>query len=145
MKINVPKYVLLKPLSIALIGTMLSTTLLMSCTSHEPPVQKSQVERLAGSINAKCPFMLDEVTRMDSVNIFPDSTFQYNYTLVTQEKSNIDVEGLIRFIKPRILGSIVTSSNMKVQRDHHLTMVFHYRDRNGEFVTKITVEPEDYQ
>lgn len=55
------------------------------------------------------------------------------------------MKGLIRFIEPRILESVVTGYNMKVQRDHHLTMVFHYRDRNGEFVTKITVEPEDYQ
>ena len=137
--------VLSRPLFIVLIGAMLGMILHVSCTRKEPSVQKSQVERLAGSINAKCPFMVDEITRMDSVNIFSDSTFQYNYTLIDQEISNIDVEGLFRFIQPRLMQTVVTSSNMEVQRAHGLRMIFHYRDRNGEFVTKITIEPEDYQ
>jgi hypothetical protein len=132
-------------LFIALLGAMLGIILLVGCTTKEPPVQKSQVERLAGSINAKCPFMVDEITRMDSVNIVPDSTFQYNYTLVNQVRSNIDVEGMIRFIEPRLRQSVVMGSTMVVQRASKLRMIFHYRDKNGEFVTEIIIEPEEYQ
>ena len=115
-----------------------------SCKSPEAPVQKNQVERLAASINFKCPFMVDVDTRMDSVQILPDSTFQYNYTLVNQSKDKLDIPGLTNYIGPRLLHDARNSSTMKLHRDHHLSLVFYYRDRNGEFVLQIVLEPEDY-
>jgi len=87
---------------------------------------------------------VDEDTRMDSVNILPDSTFQYNYTLVNQDKNKLDIHGLTNYIGPRLQQTMRTSSNMAVQRAHKLRMVFHYRDRNGEVVMEIVLEPEDY-
>ena len=144
MIVNVLKYLLMRPIFYVMIGTVLSVAVISSCKSHEAPVQKNQVERLASSINFKCPFMVDEDTRMDSVNILPDSTFQYNYTLVNQDKDRLDVRGLVNYIGLRLQETMRTSSTMAVQRAHKLRMVFHYRDRNGEVVMQIVIEPEDY-
>ena len=144
MKVNARKYLLLRPLFSAVMGTVLSVVVISSCKSPEAPAPKNQVERLASSINFKCPFMVDEDTRMDSVNILPDSTFQYNYTLVNQDKNKLDIHGLTNYIGPRLQQTMRTSSNMAVQRAHKLRMVFHYRDRNGEVVMEIILEPEDY-
>ena len=144
MKVDVIKYLLMRSLFTAAMGAVLSMAVISSCKSPEAPVQKNQVEKLAASINFKCPFMLDEDTRMDSVNILPDSTFQYNYTLVNQDKDKLNIRGLTNYIGPRLQDDARNSSAMKVHRDHRLRLVFHYRDRNGEVVMHIVLEPEDY-
>jgi hypothetical protein len=144
MKVTVPKYLLMRPLFYVVMATVLSLAVMTSCKSPVAPVQKNQVERLAASINFKCPFMVDVDTRMDSVNILPDSTFQYNYTLVNQDKDKIDIRGLVNYIGPLLEQTMRTSSSMAVHRAHKLRMVFHYRDRNGEVVMQIVLEPEDY-
>ena len=144
MKVNVLRYLLMRPLFYAMIGTVVSAAVMTSCKSPEAPAQKNQVERLASSINFKCPLMVDEDTRMDSVQILPDSTFQYNYTLVNADKDKLDIRGLTNYIGPRLQHDATNSSTMKVHRDHRLRLVFHYRDRNGVVVMKIVLEPEDY-
>jgi len=134
----------MKSLCLAMIGGVISLTVVISCKSPEAPVYKNQVERLAESINFKCPFLVDEDTRMDSVHILPDSTFQYNYTLINQDKDKLDITGLRNYIGPRLQHDAMNSSTMKLHRDHNLSLVFYYRDRNGEFVLQIVLEPEDY-
>jgi hypothetical protein len=52
--------------------------------------------------------------------------------------------GLTNFIEPKLQVNAHSSSFMKVHRDHHQRLVFHYRDRNGEVVMQIVLEPEDY-
>lgn len=144
MKIMQAKYMLMKPLFIFLIGAMLSLAAFTSCKSKEAPAAKNQVERFVNSVNFKCPFMVDEDTRMDSVSIMPDSTFRYDYTLIKQTRDDIDIEGLTNYIGPRIQREATNSSTMQLHRDYKLRLVFYYRDRNGDFVTQIVLNPEDY-
>ena len=144
MKIIQIKYLLMKPLSYVIMGAVLGLAGLTSCKSKEAPVQKSQIERLAASINYKCPFMVDEDTRMDSVSLLPDSTFRYDYTLINQTVDRIDIRGLTNYIGPRLQREATNGSSMAVHRDANLRLVFYYRDKNGEFVTQIVLEPEDY-
>lgn len=116
-----------------------------SCKNSEPPVQSSPIERLAKSINYKCPFMVDSDTRMDSVYFPNDSTFRYDYTLVKVDQEDVDIRGLTAYIGSRLMERVQTSSTMEVHRDSGLTLVFYYRDRKGDFVTQIIIKPEDYQ
>jgi hypothetical protein len=119
--------------------------LLTACKEQEAPAQQNPVERFAEKINFKCPFLVDVDTRMDSVHILPDSTFQYNYTLVNQVRDKMDVMGLTAYIGSQLMETVRHSSTMKFHRDQQLRMIFYYRDRNGDFVTQIIIEPEDYQ
>jgi len=136
---------LFKLKSVALMGAMGCMVLLTSCKEKEAPVTLTPVEQFAAKINFKCPFMVDSDTRMDSVHILPDSTFQYNYTLVNQVRDRIDIGGLTAFIGAQLQETVQHSSTMKFHRDHELRMIFYYRDRNGDFVTQIIMEPENYQ
>jgi hypothetical protein len=138
------KYIFMKSFSYAVICGMLFSSALTGCKSKDAPTPVNEVEKLANNINFKCPFMVDEDTRMDSVNILPDSTFQYNYTLVKQTRDNIDIRGLTNYLGPRIQGTAQTSSGMELHRAYELRLVFYYRDKNGDFVTQIVLEPEDY-
>jgi hypothetical protein len=106
----------------------------------EDPVLKE-----AKRINYKCPMMVDQITRMDSVTVLlPDSIFKFCYTLVDQSKSSIDVAGLLRFLEPQFFLYAQDNASMAVQRKHRLTLAFLYHDKNGEFVTEIILKPEEY-
>lgn len=134
-----------KPFNYLILGIILLIALLASCKSPEPPEQLSQIERLARSINYKCPFMVDSDTRMDSVFFPNDTTFQYDYTLIKVDQEKVDIKGLTAFIGSKLMETVQTSSTMQVHRESQLTLVFYYRDRKGDFVTQIIITPEHYQ
>ena len=144
MKNLQPKYILMKSFFYVIICGMLFSAALTGCKSKDAPIPQNEVEKLASNINFKCPFMVDEDTRMDSVHILPDSTFQYNYTLVKQTRDKIDIRGLTSYLGTQIQGTAQTSSTMELHRYYELRLVFYYRDMNGDFVTQIILEPEDY-
>jgi len=134
-----------KSFNFKILGVVLLIAFLASCKSPEPPAQLSQIERLAKSINYKCPFMVDPDTRMDSVFFPNDTTFQYDYTLIKVDQEDVDIRGLTTFIGSQLLETVQTSSTMQVHRDSKLNLVFNYRDRKGDFVTQIVIKPEHYQ
>ncbi|MBT6747113.1 MAG: zinc ribbon domain-containing protein, partial [Flavobacteriales bacterium] len=45
----------------------------------------------ASELNKSCPMMVDSDTRLDNTIALPDNIFQYNYTLVNLELSEINV------------------------------------------------------
>ena len=73
-----------------------------------------------------------------------DTLFRYDYTLVNYEVGEIDAAGLASYLKPRIRNNERMNPEMKIQRDHQVTMVFYYRDREGVFVTQVMLTPEEY-
>lgn len=83
-------------------------------------------------------------TRLDSGFFIPDSTFQFDYTLLNYDSNQVDAAALALYLKPRIRSNVRVNPEMKVQRDHQVTMVFHYRDRNGNFITRVHLAPEEY-
>jgi len=145
MSLKNTRVLLSKSFNNLILGIMILIALLVSCKSPEPPEQLSQIDRLARSINYKCPFMVDPDTRMDSVFFPNDTTFQYDYTLTKVDQEDVDIRGLTAYIGSQLLETVQTSSTMQVQRDSELTLVFHYRDRKGDFVTQIIIKPEQYQ
>lgn len=134
-----------KSFHLSILGIIVLIAFLVSCKSPKPLEQVSQIERLARSINYKCPFMVDSDTRMDSVYFPDDTTFRYDYTLVKVDQEDVDIKGLTGYIGSRLMERVQTSSTMKVHRDSGLTLVFYYRDRKGDYVTQIIIKPEDYR
>ena len=129
------------------IGILLMITTLVlngSCSGREHSSGTHPLELAADRFNASCPRMVDADTRLDSGFFVPESTFQFDYTLVNHEAANIDAAALASYLKPRIRSNVRVNQEMKVQRDHQVTMVFHYRDRNGVFVTRVELAPEEY-
>jgi hypothetical protein len=122
----------------------LLVVLTISCSGRRRMAERHPLDRAADQFNATCPRMVDADTRIDSGFYIPESTFQFDYTLVNYEAAQIDEVALANYLKPRIRSNIRTNPEMKPQRDHQVTMVFHYRDRNGEFVTRVELAPEEY-
>lgn len=101
--------------------------------------------QVASEINKTCPIMVDEQTRLDNTIALPDNSFQYNYTLVKLTKDEVDIERVKEYIEPGIVNNIKTNPDMKIYRDNKTTMIYYYKDKNGEFVHKFSVSPDMYE
>lgn len=99
----------------------------------------------ASEINNSCPIMVDNDTRLDNTVAMSNNVFQYNYTLVNLEKSEINLEELRNFIEPNVVNNLKTNPDMKAFKENKVTMVYNYKDKNGEFILKINVTPEKYE
>ncbi len=110
----------------------------------KPSFDKVMVEA-ASEINKSCPFMVDNVTRLDNTMALPDKIFQYNYTLIELTKAEIQMDELKKFVEPNILNNVKTNPQMKFLRDNKATVVYYYKDKNGVFVYEYKVTPEMYE
>jgi hypothetical protein len=89
--------------------------------------------------------MIDEATRLDNVEALPGNTMQYNYTLVTLNRSEINTDVFIKGIEPSILNNVKTNQEMKFMKKMKTTLIYHYSDMNGEYVHQFTVTPDMYE
>jgi hypothetical protein len=99
----------------------------------------------ASELNKSCPIMVDKVTRLDNAVALPDNVFQYNYTLVGFDKSQVDEATIRKAIEPGLFNNVRTNPDLKVYREHKTTLAYNYRDKNGSFILKILVTPDLYK
>ncbi len=110
----------------------------------QPPLDKIMVQT-ASELNKTYPIMVDQYTRLDNAVALPDNKFQYNYTLVDLTKSEVNLDTIKKYVDPEIINNVRTDPGMKFFRDHKITLIYSYKDKNGEFVYKLLVTPQMYQ
>ena len=98
----------------------------------------------ASELNKTCPVMVDEETRLDNAMALPDNIFQYNYTLINLDKSQVNIDTVKKYIEPGLINNVKTNPDLKVYRENKVTMAYNYKDKNGVFILKINVTPELY-
>ena len=108
-----------------------------------PSFDKAMMEA-ASELNKTCPIMVDQDTRLDNAVALPGNIFQYNYTLVNYEKSEVNIDTVKKYIEPGLINSVKTNPDLEIQRMNKVTMAYNYRDKNGVFVLKISVTPDLY-
>jgi hypothetical protein len=74
----------------------------------------------------------------------PNNIVQYNYTLVNLDKYEVNIDTVIKYIKPGLINNVKTNPDLKAYRDNKVTMAYNYKDKNGVFVLKINVTPDLY-
>jgi hypothetical protein len=113
-------------------------------TSKKTTNFETVLKSTAKEINKSCPYMIDKDTRLDNVTVFPGNTFQYNYTLVTLRKSDLNIDYIKNKFEPQIINGVKSNPDLKVFRDCKTTIVFNYNDKEGTFIYRITVTPDLY-
>ena len=126
-----------------LMGIALCMTLQRGCADNTVP--EKTLATATANINSRCPEMVDPETRLDSVLLTPEGYLAYHYTLLQRDKPAINVKVFSGFLVPNIINNVRTNPDLRMHRDSSVTMVFNYRDRNGEFVTEISIGPEKYR
>ena len=141
--------------SVALFATCSGEKKPVQTTRPEPTVSYEQVAAesaavlnqlrdAAREINSACPVQIDPTTRLDSAQVLSEAALQFNYTLTTSSREIINLTQLEATTKPGLIESVKANSSMTDLRDHSITMVYHYRDKNGDFLLKIPITPADY-
>jgi hypothetical protein len=101
--------------------------------------------KMASELNEACPIMADSDTRLDNAVALPGNCFQYNFTLVNLTKSEINIEEFEAYMRPQITNNIKTNPDMLVFCKNLVTLVYSYKDKDAQHVTKITVTPQQYK
>ena len=100
---------------------------------------------MADELNKSCPVMIDEFTRLDSVSALANKKFQYNYTVLENDFSQIPTDTLKKYINENVLHTSKTSSEMKAMRDLKTTFIYSYKNDEGKNVYKFVITPEMYK
>jgi hypothetical protein len=111
----------------------------------KPPSIDKIIMNAASELNKTCPVMIDQETRLDNAVAMPNKSFQYNYTLINLNKSEVNIDTVKKYIEPTIINNVRTNPDLKIYRDNKITMIYYYRDKNGVFVHKLSVTPEMYK
>ncbi|MES2837368.1 MAG: hypothetical protein V4667_07590 [Bacteroidota bacterium] len=109
-----------------------------------PSLYDSMIEA-ANTLNKNCPVMIDTETRLDNTFAFEPNEFQYNYTLVNRIKDSIDLKYFNEKMRPLLVNHVKSEPDMKFIRDSRVIVIYHYKDKNGVFLTKIKITPNQYQ
>jgi hypothetical protein len=94
--------------------------------------------------NAACPIMISNDIHMESVNVLPNNTVQYDFTLVHIQKEIVDVSALKTTIEKQIMDTSKTNPSLDAFRDNNSTVIYNYKDRDQKDLFKIVLTPEMY-
>lgn len=131
--------------SISLVVSLIGFKFLFANLWNKNPSFEDILQLTASEINRHCPQTVDKDTRLDNVAILPEKRFQYNYTIIAYTASEIDIPMLEKNQYPVILNSIKSSPDMKLFRDHEVTLIYSYRDRLGNYIFSMEFKPSDYK
>ena len=106
---------------------------------------KNPLQLIANEMNKSCPMMVDEETRLDKVTLPSKTVFQYNYTLINYEKTEIDTVKIKSNLEQNIIRLTKTNPQMQYQRENNVTMNYIYNDKNGDYLMSIIITPELYK
>ena len=87
---------------------------------------------------------VDEYSRLDSATALGKTNFNYYYTLFDTERSEVNLDTVNKYIRTGIIENVKTNPELRAFRKNRITMDYSYFDKNGEFVTKISVTPDLY-
>ena len=127
------------------IGAGIGVILAASITQifFNPSIDKILL-RAAEEANASFPMQVDQYLRVDSASVSDRKTFQYHYTLIDMEKSEVNIDTVNKYIRPEVINNVKTNPDLKFFRKKKVTMDYRYYDKNGEPVYTITVTPDMY-
>lgn len=103
---------------------------------------EKKLQKITTELNKLTPKLIDDFTRIDSVSSKGEESITYHYTLVNLQKQDIQVDTVNKYLKFQIIEKVKTQSELKFFRDNDILMNYKYYDKNGEFVTEISVTPD---
>ena len=121
----------------------LAIGILVHYTSKETKVS-ALLKNAAKELNNKAPYKTQNNIRLDSASTSGESVFIYHYSIVNADKSKIDLSSAKKIMKPRMIKTVKNTPELKDFRDNNVTLDYRYYDKNGAFVTNITITPELY-
>lgn len=93
----------------------------------------------SAELNAGLPAEIDSETRLDATAV-SGNTFTSKFTLVNNQKEDVDVQAAKDILTPMIRNGVCTNEELAVFRTQNAVMVYSYYDMDGDFVLSIEVD-----
>jgi hypothetical protein len=106
---------------------------------------ESELKNAAFELNKETPIQIDQYMRLDSASTKGKTNFIYYYTLLEVEKFEVNLDTVNKYLRPNIIENVKSNSELKVYRKNNITMDYNYYDKNGIFVTEISITPDLYK
>jgi GYF domain 2/RDD family len=110
------------------------------------PLLQQELTQAANSVNATAPRMVDHIVRIDGAHVDPGSLFTYDYT-VTNLRISLMSPATLGSFRSRLRGSVRAAvcreSALEALLRSGARVCFHYRDREGKDLARITVSSAD--
>jgi hypothetical protein len=106
------------------------------------------LKKIAREINETMPIVIESGLRCENVNALPGRKFQYNFTLTSLLKEEVDTTQIKNFIiktKPVLTNAVRSDPTMELFRQQKVVLIYTYRDKHANFLYNIIIKPEDYQ
>lgn len=100
--------------------------------------------KAANEINQHAPIIIDSTTRLDNVNALSGSTFQYNYTLLTVLRTEVDTNQLKSSAKEIMITQLKNNPKVAIFKENNIEIRLRYTDKKGAEVTTIYIYPTEY-
>ena len=104
----------------------------------------ANLRKAAEDFNKRCPVIVDNVLRYDSVTALSGKTIMHNCT-IDADSVDVCVEKFDKIFTSQILNNIRTNPQLAYMRDAGITFIYRYNDRNGVFLWEYTATPEMYK
>lgn len=129
--------------NLAAFGLLVLSFIFTACGSKETIDDKAI--KVMAQFNSKCPIMIDAETRMDGIEIKNGNTIVYKYTLINLFASKVDTTQFNRALRPGIINTIKTNSELNELKRIKSSFEYYYKDRENKFIYSFIIKPEDYQ
>jgi hypothetical protein len=120
-------------------------TAVLKMAFHEPATTiNDDLIKAANQINAHAPIIIDSTTRLDRVNALSGKVFQYNFTIVTFDRSEVDTNLLKTTARESMISKLKSNPQASLFRDNKVELQAKYVDKEGKDITSISVFPNEY-
>ncbi|CAM1334652.1 hypothetical protein [Tenacibaculum aestuariivivum] len=103
------------------------------------------LKSVALELNKQTPMKIDQFSILDSASAIGKTNLIYYYTLSEVKKTEVNIDTVNKYIRPNIIENVKNSTDLKIYRDNNITLDYKYYDKNGEFITEISVTPKLYK
>ena len=124
-------------------GIFIISIVFSACNSDQ--FYQGKLIGMAMMVNKKCPQLLGNGVRMDSVSVLPKKTMQYHYTMLELSKDQLDTTIFKKVVDSTLVIEVKRNPDLKEFRDHEVTLIYTYYDKNHESIANIPIVPNRYK
>ncbi len=133
--------------AIQLASLLLAVTMLLmtSCNLVSESFYQGKLAGMINMVNKKCPRIVATGVRLDSASVQPKKTVTFHYTMTEVALEDIDTTIWKRAVDSALVVDIRKEVDLKELREHDVTFVYDYLDKNKQTIAKFYITPDKYQ
>ncbi|NDV69004.1 hypothetical protein [Dysgonomonas sp. 25] len=118
---------------------------LTQCSRAKDARLKKELEKAAQKVNESCPIQVADGVVADSCSVVGDRSLRYYYTTNQYDFKILNGSDFERIQKPHLVQLFRNkASDMQLFKKNQITLLFLYRDMEGNQLGEVAVAPEDY-